>query len=59
MNLSRLQFETLVHLLDAKESLAAALKISDEEADKALRELEEAGLLDKEGKVTEEDYTPS
>ena len=56
MKLTRIQFEVLVHVLDSKESLTAALGISREEADKAVYELIEAGLLDKETAVTEEGY---
>lgn len=54
MNLTRIQFETLVHLLDSKESLSTALSISKEMEEKVLNDLKEARLLDSTCLVTEE-----
>lgn len=51
--LSRIQFEVLVHMLDSKESLSAALKLTEEEAGKVISELVKEGLLDEAGNVTE------
>ena len=44
MKLTRIQFEVLVHVLDSKESLTAALGISREEAERGIAEISETAV---------------
>lgn len=55
MDISRLQFDTLEHLLNGtQDTLAAVLKVSDEEAKNVCAELQQAKLLDENLHVTGE-----